>query len=242
MKLISLLAVGMLAALLVGCSGDEGDTIVQSGGAVNNGIAVSGVGRVSAAPDVAILTVGVTVERPQLEDARNTAASAMQGVVNALKAGGVADKDIQTTQFSVQPMYDYFGRPSLRGYQVSNVVTAKLRKLDDAGKVIDAAVKAGGNDAIVQGIRFTIDDTTKLEAQAREAAMKQAKERAEQLAKTGGVDLGKAVSITEGTQGVPVYQLDGAIRAPNTGEDVSTTIQAGELDVVVTVQVVYAIG
>jgi len=236
-SLMTVAAAAVLSFALVACS--QGDTIVQTEGATPTGISVSGTGRVSGAPDVVVLSLGVEVERSTVAAAREVAATAMRAVVESLKANGVAEKEIQTTRFSVDAQYDYFGnRPTLRGYRVTNVVTARLHKIDAAGKAIDDAVKAGGNDAVVYGVSFTIDDPTELEAQAREEAMRQAKARAEQLARHGGVGLGSPLSISESTAAVPVYEK--GLPAPSTGEAI-TPIEAGELEVVITVQVLYAI-
>ena len=240
-SITAILAFAVASLALVACS--EGDTIIQPGGATTTGISVAGVGRVFAAPDVVVLRLGVDVERAVVADAREAAAAAMQKVVASLKANGIAEKDIQTAQFSVFPEYDYDTddeRPRLRGYRVTNVVTVRLRQIDSAGKAIDDAVQAGGNDAVVQGISFDIDDRTEQEAQAREKAMQQAKKRAQELARQGGVSLGDVVSISESTQAVPFYGR-GYLPAPATGGGPVTEIEPGELEVVVVVQVLYAI-
>src|SRR5262245_30297064 len=153
MKLNPRLLVAPLVAaalLLMACS--EGDTIIQSGAEEQTGISSAGTGKVVGTPDTVLLQLGVDVERPAVDAAREQAANSMQLAVASLKSNGVEDKDIRTVQFSVQPQYDFStgNRQTLRGYRVSNVVNVKVRKVDSASKIIDDATKASGNDAVVR--------------------------------------------------------------------------------------------
>jgi uncharacterized protein YggE len=225
--------VGLAALFLSGCG--DGDTIVNAQPGAASGIQVTGVGRVVGAPDVVLLQLGVDVERPTVAEAREAAASAMQTVIDSMKRNGVADENIQTTQLTVTSALDQ--NRNVRGYRVSNVTTAKITKIDTASKVIDDATVAGGNSAVVRNIRFSIDDPTELQAEARKLAVEEARKRAEELAEHAGVSLGKPASITEEYQNV-VPQSAGIVAAPRTG-DASTPIQAGELEVVVSVNVLY---
>jgi uncharacterized protein YggE len=121
---------------------------------------------------------------------------------------------------------------------VVNVVSAKIRKIDTAGKIIDDATRAAGDLAVVRSLSFTIDDPSKLQAQARELAVKQARERAEQLAAPAGVKLGRVLSITEGAGNViPVAQAPVAVARAA----VETPIQTGELEIVVNVNAMFEI-
>ncbi|HEX5368256.1 MAG TPA: SIMPL domain-containing protein, partial [Dehalococcoidia bacterium] len=209
-----------------------------------SGVSASGEGKVTGKPDVAVLTVGVKATRPNVEDARSAAATAQTGVIGSLKTNGVADKDIQTVEFTVQPQYDYqkAGTPTITGYTVSNVVTARIHNLDSAGKAIDDAVNAGGNDAVVQNIDFTIDDPTDLKSQAREAAVKQAKAQAQQLADAAGEKLGKLISISEGTSSpIPLNRLALPSASGTADSAAQTPVQPGELEITVNVNVLYAI-
>lgn len=246
MKLNWKLALVPLAGvvLLLAAACDNGDTNVYSEGVAPTGVSATGTGEAVGEPDVMLLTVGVSAERGAIEEAREAAAAAQTGVIDALKAAGVAEKDIQTVQFNVSPQYDFggpAGRGEIIGYVVSNVVTAKVRNLDNAGAAIDAATRAGGNDAIVQGVSFGIDDPTELQAQARAQAVDKARAQAEQLASNGGASLGKLLSISESAS----YPYGGdVIRAPSTGPatfDTATPIEAGQLKIVVQVSVLYAL-
>jgi hypothetical protein len=232
-----ILPLGLVAALLL--TACQGDTTVNSQPADTTGITVSGHGEVQTPPDLGFLDVGVQVTAPSVADARDRAAKAADAVISALKKDGIDEKDIKTTGFSIQPQYDYSktNEPRVTGYTVTNTVEAKARKLDTFNKVIDDAVAAGGNDVRLQGIRFGIDDNTKLQQQAREKAMADAKAKAEQLAKLGGVDLGKPMTISEtqaGGNGTPsaLYQAKDAAAG-----SVPTPIQAGTTTVTVDVAV-----
>ncbi len=206
------------------------------------GVNVRGSGSVFGEPDVAVLTLGVEAEAASVGEARTQAATAMDAMLSTLKDGGVEDDDIQTTRFSVQPRFDFIdGRQILRGFVVSNVVTAKIRTIDDTGDLIDAAVDAGGDLARVQNLRFTIDDPSALEDEARRLAMQEAKRKAETLADAAGVELGAPRSISESGGAVPIAFGAAAFDAEFQLE-ARTPIEVGELEVRVQVQVVYGLG
>jgi uncharacterized protein YggE len=204
-------------------------------------ISVNGIGRVTTVPDVADVGVGVTVTRANVRDAQAVAATAMQAVIAALRAAGVADKDIQTTSLSLQPVYDYSSSgnpPKLTGYQIVNTVQATVRKLNTISDVIDGALAAGATT--LNGITFRVDDPAAAEAQARDAAMKDARAKADALAKDAGVTITGVASITEqsGTVPVPVPYLPTAGAADKAA---STPVQVGTNEVDVAVSVVYLI-
>lgn len=238
--LLLLPAVG-LTLLAAACGG--GDTIVQNSNQGPTGVTATGTGTVYGQPDVAVINVGVNVQRDTVEQARNDAASAQQAVIDALKKDGVKEEDIQTVQYSVSPQYDYSDKAkpqgTIVGYVVNNVVTAKIRNLDSTGQVIDDATTAGGNNAVVQGVTFTIDDPTTLQEQARKMAVDKAKSQAQQLADAAGVKLGNLVSLSESGGLVPYARggatLDAA-QAPST-----TPIESGQVEVNITVNMQYAL-
>ncbi len=236
LSIAGLLVLGLLSAA---CEGDK--VTVANQQAESLGITVSGEGKVSGAPDVAVLTLGVSALAPSVKDARDQAATAMKGVTDSIKGNGVDEKDIQSSQFSIYPEYDYRNdTQELRGYRVTNIVTVKIRDIDNTSKIIDDATAAGGDLTQVQGINFTIDDPDELRDQAREEAVKDAKAKAERLADLAGVKLGNPISIHEYTSSPPV-----AYRDVGMGGDMeaapSTPIEPGELEVILSVDVVYAI-
>ena len=200
------------------------------------GIQVTGIGSIFGRPDMALLSLGISTERASVNEAREEAAAAMQQIIDSLKANGVDEKDIQTQQFSIQPQFDFIeGKQRLRGYRVTNIVSIKVRNLDRVGKVIDDVAAAGGDITQVQSIQFTIDDPKELQSQARVKAMKDARTKAQTLAEEGGVKLGKPVSISEsiGSSSPIFFKSDRELSA--------TPIEPGELEVTVTVSVIYNI-
>ena len=205
-------------------------------------VQVSGTGSVAGEPDLVVLGIGVSVERESVKQARAEAAEAMAGVIESLKANGLADIDIQTQHFSIHQRYDYSkGRREFRGYSVTNTVSAKIRDLDSVGNVIDNAAAAGGDLVEINSIQFTIDDPTKLKMQARVAAMQDAQAKAQTLATEGGVALGKPISISESGD----YYPPGPFRAEAAFADdaaaIETPIQFGQLQITVRVNVTYEI-
>ena len=178
-----------------------------------------------------------------MKQARTEAAEAMAGVIESLKGNGLLDPDIQTQHFSIYQQFDYIkGQREFRGYSVTNTVSAKIRDLDTVGNVIDDAAEAGGDLVEINSIQFTIDDTTKLKMQARVAAMQDAQAKAQTLATEGGVSLGKPISISEsGDFYVPrPVNLEFAF-ADDAAATVDTPIQSGQLQIRVTVNVIYEI-
>jgi uncharacterized protein YggE len=205
------------------------------------GITVSGDGKATGTPDVANIQLGVSKLADTVADARSQAAASMDAMVTSMKNNGIDAKDIQTQQLSIAPEYDYSGaKQVLKGFRVTNIVSAKIRKIDDTSKIVDDAVTAGGNDAQVQGISFSIDNPDDLKAQARKDAMADARARAETLAKEAGVTLGAPITISESNVVVPIPFAAGAEAARDTVTP-STPIEPGTQDVTVTVNVTWSI-
>ncbi|MCC7105615.1 MAG: SIMPL domain-containing protein [Chloroflexi bacterium] len=204
-----------------------------------SGIHVVGEGIVRVAPDLARATFGVDVMDPSLSQALAAASAQMNAVVDRLVQAGVAREDIQTARFSADPVYDTRGvdAPTLRGYRVSNAVTATIRSIGSVGAIIDQAVAAGANR--VEGVSFGTSRMTELKAQARAGAMSDARAKAEQLASLAGVSLGGVVAIVESdATGGQVQRAApmAAAAAP------STPIEPGQLEVRTVVRVVWSIG
>lgn len=244
MKRLKLLSLGVSTLFAMAFAGCEPQIIGPLLQAQESGkIHVTGNGSVVGEPDIATLNLGVSVEKKTVAEARESAAVAMTAVIDALKASGIAENDIQTKRFSIHPQYDYAdnGRV-LRGYSVNNTVSAKVRELEDLSEVIDGAAEAGGDIIVVNSIQFMIEDTTPLQAQARGLAVKNAEAKAQTLADASGVTLGKPITITETSHAAspPVaYGEEAAFAADSVRS--KTPIEAGELTVIVTVTVVYEI-
>jgi uncharacterized protein len=161
-------------------------------------IAVNGLGKVNAVPDAALLTLGVDANAASLGEATGDAARRMSAVVARIKSFGVSDADVQTVTYSVDPRTaptDPLRRdepPRIVGYHVANVVQVTVRKVPDAGLILDAAVAAGAN--AVRGVRFTLADPAAAQSQARAAAVTDAQAKARQLAAAAGIKLGPCPS------------------------------------------------
>jgi hypothetical protein len=206
------------------------------------GIWVSGEGKVTVTPDIATLGLGITAQAASVAEAQSQAAEAMDRVMAALIDQGVAEKDIQTQHFSIEQVTRWDEETEQEivvGYRVTNMVTAKIREIDKTGSIIDAVAAAGGDFTRINSIGFSVDDPSPYYEEARQKAMADAIAKAEQLAELSGVKLGKPTYISEWSS-YPVYQRDvyyeAAAPAP-----MPTPISPGEVEISLTVQVVYAI-
>lgn len=241
-KIMLVLSVFVLAACNAGPAAQVGaaNTTAQpvDGGVSNrdNTISVSGTGQVMGHPDTVVVDLGVSVLRPNVDSATSTAAELARAVIDALIGEGVIEDDIQTTNYSLWPEYDYSNEQQrIVGYRVSNTVRAKIRDVASAGAVIDAAVVAGGSDTVVNGVSFDLEQNRELIAAAREAAWSDALAKAEQLAELAGVVIDRTVTITETTSqsSPPIMYGDEAMTKA------ATPIQAGQQSVSVIIQVVF---
>jgi len=235
------LVLGMVG--LVGCS--PGSTTL---GAINlnsqqEGIWVTGQGKVSVAPDIATLRLGIEAQEATVAEAQTEAAEAMDKVMTALTESGVAEKDIQTQYFNIRQVTKWdrvTEEETVIGYRVTNMVTAKIRDIDKAGSIIDVVAAAGGDFTRIDSIDFSVDDPSAYYEEARQEAMAEARDKAEQLAELAGVTLGKPTYISEGIQVPPitrgvVYEEVLVAPAPE------TPISPGEMEISLDIQVVYAI-
>ncbi len=208
------------------------------------GIWVSGEGKVSVVPDVAILDLGVEVQADTVAEAQNYAVTVMTAVLDELDNQGVAEKDIQTRRFSIYPVRRWSEKDAkeiLIGYRVTNTVTAKVRDVDETGTIIDAVARAGGDYIRINSISFTVDDPTAYHEEAREKAMADAEAKAKQLADLSNVKLGKISYISEGGLApVPraLYVETMPMPAP---AGAPTPISPGETEIRLSVQVAYSI-
>ncbi|MDD4985011.1 MAG: SIMPL domain-containing protein [Dehalococcoidales bacterium] len=206
------------------------------------GIWVNGQGEVEAVPDVATVWLGVEAEDVTVAAAQEKAASAMNEVMAALKNSGIADEDIRTEQFSIQRItrWDYDREEEIvDGYRVSNMVTAKVREVDQAGPIIDTVVLAGGDFIRVNNISFSIDDPKTYQEEARALAVADAKAKAENMASLAGVELGKVTYISESGGYYPVVYRDYVVEEASA--PAPTPIEPGELTISISVQIAYNI-
>lgn len=241
------LAILSVLVALTGCSSEateQPSTTNVNVGSQQEGLWVNGHGEVNAVPDVASLQLGISSQQATVAEAQAEAATAMDKVVASLKSNGVAEKDIQTQQFSVQQVTRWDPdkqQEIVTGYVVNNMVMVKVRQITSIGTVIDAVVAAGGDNTRINSIAFSIEDPTTYQKEARDEAMANAKAKAEQLATLSGVSLGKPTYISESTN-IPIYQSPVGISAvPAPSPAPVTPVSAGELTIKVDIQVVYDI-
>ncbi len=170
----------------------------------SKGITVGGLGSVSATPDQAEFSFGVERQARTAQQAFADTSAAMNKVVTALKAAGIAAADIQTQHVSISPRYSDDGQ-TIVGYSASSSVSAKLKNLDRSGAVIDAAVNAGANQ--VSGPSLSVADRTQRYQQALRAAVADARAKAQALATASGLTLGGIVTVVEGGAAPPPMPL-----------------------------------
>ena len=246
MKKYLLLVVSLVVVLaVVGFSGcGQGSTVLEgvSIASQQEGIWVTGQGKVAAVPDIATLRLGIEAEEASVAEAQTQASEAMDEVMTALTENGVAEKDIQTQYFSIRRItkWDRVKEEEVvTGYRVTNMVTAKIRDIDNAGTIIDAVAEVGGDLTRIDSIDFAVDDPSDYYEEAREEAMADAKAKGEQLAELAGVTPGKPTYISESFYAPPIvprvaYEIEEAVVT-------ETPISPGELEISLNLQVVYAI-
>lgn len=205
-------------------------------------ISVAGSGKVVVVPDLATVRLGVVIERKTAKEARQAAAESMTKVVAAIKKLGIDEKDIATANVSLSPVYDYPTNqaPRIRGYQLQNTVSVTVRDLDKLSDVLDNGVAAGATS--VDGISFDVADRAASEAKARQAAVTDAKAKADTLASGLGVRISGVANVSEQVS-TPVWYdrayASGAAAPADAAAE--TPVLPGTTDIVITVQVTFLI-
>lgn len=203
-------------------------------------IIVAGNGEASAAPDMAILNLGVEAEGATAAEALRKNSAQMDATIKSLRDAGVDKKDIQTSNLNVGARYDYSrdtSPPRLIGYQATNTVSVKLRDLDKAGAIIDKAVGVGANR--INALSFSFADPKPLMDKARKAAVADARDRAALYAEAAGVRLGPVMQISDSYAPVPGPL---PVRARmEMAQSAAAPIEAGESTISANVTIIYAI-
>ncbi|MFA5308992.1 MAG: SIMPL domain-containing protein [Dehalococcoidales bacterium] len=248
---LGIIAVVVLALGVVGLAGCGSDNTVApenlnvSVNSQQTGLWVNGEGKVSVAPDVAVITLGIEAQETAVADALAEASTAMDAVIQALHAQGIEDKDIQTQYFSINQVTNWDNnKEEITGYRVTNTLTVKVREIENAGQVIDAVVAAGGNLTRINGITFTVDEPADSYVQARDLAITHAKNKAQEMASKTGMTLGKVTYITENSGSYNIsyrnyYSMEDAMAIP--APTVVTPVSVGQLEITATVQIAYEI-
>lgn len=166
-------------------------------------IIVSGEGEVTGVPDIAKIQLGYSVEKKTVTEAQKDNTDKMNAVIKKLKDDFKIDaKDIKTVNYGVSPAYDWGdNKQTLRGYQVSQNLEVKVRKIDDASKILDVSGQLGLNQ--IGSLSFEIDNEEDLKQEARVKAIEAAKTKAEILAKAAGITLGRVVNFSEASNQIP---------------------------------------
>ncbi|MEL7098691.1 MAG: SIMPL domain-containing protein [Pseudomonadota bacterium] len=200
-------------------------------------VEVTGVGEVAAVPDMAVLQVGVGVEAARAEDAVRQIVERQAAVLARIEALGIAARDLQSSQMTLNPVWDRNQSPGaareVRGYLARSVLTVRVRDLLVLGKLLDVAVRDGATE--FGGLRFLLADPEPAEAAARAAAVRDAAEKARQMAEAAGLRLGPVQRMTERGGGArPVEMM--AARAT-----MDVPVAPGEVTVRVEIGAVYAL-
>lgn len=202
-------------------------------------ITLQGRGEVSAVPDMAVITTRVVSVGKTASETLDQNTATMTKVIADIKGSGVADKDIQTSGFSIYPRYDHRddrnGRPpAIIGYEVSNGVTVQVRDLAKLGTILETVVTSGVNS--VDGIRFAVSETDELLDEARKGAVLDARKKAELYTQAAGVKLGRILSISEAGVSAPRPQ---AVRFEAAMASAPVPIQAGETELQASVTITW---
>lgn len=212
-------------------------------------LTVSADGRSTRTPDLAVFNAGVTTQAKTASAALTKNAAQMNAVIASLKKAGIADRDIQTSNLSVNPVYGQprrladgstEGDPVIIGYQATNQVQVRQRKLDQFGKVIDTLVNAGANQ--VNGPSFQLDDSDAAMDEARIEAMKKARARADLYARAAGLRVVRVLTINENGGWNPQPVMFARAEKMMDMPAAPSPVAAGELEIRANVTVTYELG
>jgi len=201
-------------------------------------VTVSGHGSVTVKPDIATLSLGVSVTGDTANAALRKAAEKADALIKALEASGVAEDDIVTSDISLYPQYNEDGNKVI-GYNASNDVTATVRQIDTTGAVIDAAAGLVGDEISIGGVSFSVDDSSEALSEARQAATADALQHATDLTAGVHAEVGQVLTIDETYSNYQPYYP--AYDASDGSAEVSTPIQTGTQDITVDVTVVFEV-
>ncbi len=204
-------------------------------------ITLEGEGKVSGEPDLAQVNIGLFTEGESVPDAQDLNTQKVNGIIQALKELGVTEADIQTSSYSITPRYQYDeGKQTIIGYAVSQNVSVKVRDLTKVGTVLQRVGQLGANQ--VNGVRFTIDDPSSLKQEARKLALKDAEDKAQELAEALNVHIVRVVTFSEYGGGSPTpYPYAARELDAVGGEAFVPEIEPGSLDVTSNVSVTFEI-
>jgi uncharacterized protein YggE len=231
----ALLALALTAALAASACAPMGARHHHGHHARTSTVTVVGTGTVNAAPDMAEITTGVVTQAPTAAQALAANSQAMERLLQALGAVGIATRDIQTTNISVSPLRRQ-GRdgqpPEITGYEVTNQVRVKVRDLSGLGRVLDQQVGQGAN--LVYGIRFEQQEPQALVDEARRRAMADARRKAELYADTATLKVGRVLAVQEAGAVAPRPEM-----APRMAMSAAVPVAPGEQEIQASVTVTF---
>ena len=241
-KVVSLVMSGLLGLAALSACASPAAPAQPAQNESPHTISVTGEGIAYGTPDIAIADIGVQTRNADPTVALSDANAKMTAIMAALKGLGIADKDIQTSNFAISAQQDVDPQTGqAKGtltYIADNTVSITMRDLTKVGQVLGQVVAAGANN--IYGVTFSVSDRTKLEADARNKAMADAKARADQLAQIAGVTLDKPMSITEySNTPVPQPQMNYSTMGAAVAKEVP--VSAGQIQVNLQVNVTYII-
>ncbi len=202
---------------------------------------VQAEGKVTAIPDTATVNLGIQINKPTVKAAQKEANEKINKITNELKRIGVEDKYIKTTDYRIYPNYDYISGRKINGYNINIKLEIKVKDFEKINKVIDKSTELGANQ--IGSLEFIIDDERleELKMEARKEAIKKAKRKAEQIAKIGGLRIGKLINIIE--KDISSYQprplLFKEAGSAIEEDEEETQIQPGESEIIVSVVLSY---
>lgn len=200
---------------------------------------VTGEGKVIAKPDAAYLTAGITAKSSTVKGAQEQINATINKISAAVKQLGVKSEDIKTTNYSIRPDYDYSGgSQKINGYSANTNLSIKVKRLEDINKVIDTATLNGANQ--ISGLNFDVEDKTKLEDEARQKAVKDAKEKAKRSSQIAGFKLGRIINYSENQPGGyrPMVAMEASDKAIG---GTPTQVEPGSSEITVNVTLSYEI-
>jgi uncharacterized protein YggE len=205
-------------------------------------LSVSASADAKRVPDVATISTGVVTQAADANAAMRANAAQMDKVMAAIRAAGIAERDIQTSGINLNPNYKYAENtpPTIIGYQASNTVNVKVRDLSKLGKVLDTFVAQGANQ--INGPSFEVDKPDEAYDEARIAAIKKSQARAETYANALGMKVRRIVSISEGGASIPRPMPMMRMQAADAMMAKETSVSPGESTLSVNVEVVFELG
>lgn len=229
-----------LAALVAGFGAMQLAATAGMAADPSSKITITGEGRVDARPDMATINLGVQTQGKTAAEALTANSTGLAAVIERLKAGGIEDRDLQTSGLSLGPQMDYSreGKPPVvTGYEATNQLAVRVRDLNSLGGVLDRAVGDGAN--LFQGLTFGLSESGPALDEARVKAVEDARRKAEMIATAAGVKLGQVIEINEQQTGGdprPMFRRDAAV-----AQAASVPVEGGEVSYGVNVTVTWSL-